>query len=235
MRDQWRSWTMPAVAVLSLALWGGPQAGAAPSRAVQTEVTLRVHVLRSTYGIQGGHSRYPAYVTVVTPPRYAHQIDAYGVGGYVLIAPTGWTGQGAIGADGSSDATLHATARAKIPGLLTFQQSSACWGCGWYDAAPYFAWVRAHWPSDLGGSPPRARRRLHEYSQRMNLVFYSAPYTADGLQVNGVAYGAMVGDADWRGSPLPGFEQEEVALPASEHAMATVVLNDFLSRYVPGK
>ena len=222
-------------AVLAVVASAAP-GGAAARAAGRTAVTLRVRVLPTTYGVRGRHPAYPKDVQVEAPARLASALAAYGVGGYVLVAPKGWTGSGTVGADGSSQAALHATAAATTRGSLAFEQTSACWGCAWDAAAPYFAWVRRHWrASQLGGEPPHARRGLAESPVRADLVLYTAAGAARGLAVDGVAYAAVVGDRRWHGAPGPGFEQEEVALPAGGHALATVILQSFVSRYVPGR
>ena len=124
---------------------------------------------------------------------------------------------------------LHATKASSVTGRIVYQGNGT--GIALLDAAPYFPWLRQQWDRNpyAGGSlPPSAMPGLIEHFASDQLADYqltSGQLVSDGLQVNGVAHTtASPGDLN-----KPGFDRLEVALPPSEHALATAILNDYLS------
>jgi len=207
---------------------GGALSASTPASSL-IPVTLPVHVLRTEQGVPNSPPIYPASVTVQLPRAWADKVAAYGVVGMVLLAPAGWTESNAgIGADGGRSACLHATGTSAIVGQLTYENywnGPALWA-----AAPYFPWVRAQWNQWYSGSesPPAAQSGLAEHLVGDQLAEYSltsGPQVDDGLRVNGVAHmtapGKTTGEFE--------FDRLEVALPPSAHALATAILNYYLS------
>jgi putative ABC transport system ATP-binding protein len=194
---------------------------------------LPVHVLPTQFGIDGQPApTYPARVMVSIPRTWAGQLAAYGVVGVVLLDPSGWTEQGnsaLIAADGSSGATLQAAGSSMVQGRLNYVKEAT--GPGGYaaaDAAAYFPWVRSKWATwGFATSLPTARAGLVEHLVNDQLAEYSltsGPEVDDGLQVNGIAHVTI-----FSGGGELSFDYLEVALPPSDHGLATVILNYYLS------
>lgn len=174
---------------------------------------------------------YPTTVAVRLPRKWAHSLGAYGVAGTVLLAPVEWMSKNAvIGQDGSRRACLRATGSA-MSGQLDYEserESNVAYI--WQTAAEYFPWLRNDWSSTSGNSalPPTPLPGLVEQPVGDQLVRYSmksgALVTA-GLQVNGVAQTTLTPSS----LLTPGFDRLEVALPPQDHALATIILNYFVT------
>lgn len=193
--------------------------------------TLPVHVIKKiSWGIAPAPALlYPATVTVRLPSAWADKVTAYGVDGAVLLAPSGWTGSGIMCTDGGKVATLHASGDSAVAGQLNFEHRGN--GPAVDSAAPYFPGARDYWAQFFGpnsGPPPTARPGLVERVVGNKLAEYhltSGSLVDDGLQVNGVARTTVV-----RGSSaIPEFDRLEAALPPSDHALASAILNYYLS------
>lgn len=196
-----------------------------PSNASPTiSVTLRVTQLPTTNA--GGSSLgYPGVVTVTLPAAFVSHVAAYGVAGTVLIGPAHWTGRGAVGADGGSMATLRPDGGAHGGGArMVFSYDGGCVGCSWSDASAYFPMVARA----IGGtgqvaeSPPAG---LTSVPLGSGIMAYSLPNSAGGLQTNGVAYTNLPSAA----ASVPVFENLSLTLPETEHPLATVILNAFVT------
>jgi hypothetical protein len=192
--------------------------------------TLPVHVLPTE--VAATSPTYPSAVTVRLPRNWLHALSAYGVAGTVLLAPAGWTVENAlIGQDGSCRATLRATSGSAISGQVDYESEQV----GnvayiWQTAAEYFPWVRSDWSSTGGASasPPAPLPGLVEQPEGTQVVRYSVrsgDEVDSGLQVNGVARTTL------RPNDLstPGFDRLEVALPPQDHALATIILDYYVT------
>lgn len=206
----------------------------------QVDLSLRVAILRTSQASPQMQLRYPAVVHVRVPAQWSHLLAAYGIASVVLIAPNGWTGEGSKGADGSANATLSPETGSPVPaGSLSYTAIPACYGCALNESSRYFSWARESW-SSLSGSigfpmPPR-RPLLHEVALAHELLAYQAPSTVDGLEVNGVAYSSV--DRNNAGTQACAsncslFKNEEIALPVSQHSLASAILNAFLAYSIP--
>lgn len=215
------------------------QGSGALTSATQLDLSLPITILHTSQALPQMNIGYPAYVHVRVPTQWAHALSAYGVDGVVLVAPTGWTGEGSMGADGSARATLHSLAGSPSAGWLTYTRIPVCYGCALSESARYFSWVRETW-SSLSNSTsvpiPPARPILQEVPLTHSTLAYLAPGTADGLEVNGVAYSVV----DQRNAGLQLcrfncalFADEELALPGSQHSLASAILNAFIANNIP--
>lgn len=195
--------------------------------ATNETVTLPVSIISPTFGASAVRFSYPPTVTVTAPVSWASQIQAVGAVGFVVITPKGWTGQASEGADGSRSVALYPpTGSAKHGFRITIQTASACVGCAWYGAAPYFSWVRQHFSSAGWGT--YTGPVIPGYAASSDLSYYQAPNTSTGLHVNGIAYAPFI--LNPQATVL--FRQAETVLPRGEHGLATLVLNQLLNQLV---
>ncbi|HUY56641.1 MAG TPA: DUF4850 domain-containing protein [Candidatus Micrarchaeaceae archaeon] len=194
-------------------------------------MVLAVATLPTTFGVPGAATSYPASLRVSLPASLSEQVAAYGVAGTVVLAPAGWTGSGAVGADGSAAFTLYPTGSAPGVGAeIVYQFDGACAGCTWGDASAYFPAVAQALPSTGTGTAASPPAGLQTESLASGLIGYSLPDSAAGLQLNGVAYTNLPAS-----TAMPVFENLLVTLPTSEHPLATLILNAFVAnedRYV---
>lgn len=194
-------------------------------------LTLTVTSLPTTYGVPGAPGSYPATIHVLVPLSSSGEIAAYGVGGAVVLGPSGWTGTGQVGADGGVSFTLEPLGTSPSPGEdLAFQFDGACVGCSWGDASAYFPAVAQALPSAGTGSASTPPPGLHSVGLGGGLLGYSLPAANTALQVNGVAYTNLPA-----GTAAPVFENLAVTLPITQHPLATVILNALVAnedRYI---
>lgn len=202
-----------------------------PTTPATAIVVLTVGTLPTTYGVPGETNSYPASIRVSVPGSFSGELAAYGVAGTVVVGPSGWTGSGQVGADGSSGFTLLPTGASPGAGSeMVYQFDGACVGCAWADASAYFPAVAKATPSAGVGPASSPPPGLQTEPLAAGLIGYSLPGSNSGYQVNGVAFTNLPGPtAD------PIFESLELTLPTSEHALATVILNAMVAnedRYV---
>lgn len=194
-------------------------------------VTLAVTPLPTTFGVDNRHTP-PRRITVTIPARWQGKIGAYWSSG-IILAPTGWTGQGIVGADGSWGVDMYPPGGSPNSGehITLFSTSP---GAGTVAAAQFFRTIRDNWNQYTfvsGSSPPTPVKVLSETHLSANLIAYQLPSTAGGLERNGVAYSELVNHPH-SVSPFIGMR---TVLPRAEHGMATVSLNYFISHFVPHK
>jgi hypothetical protein len=203
---------------------GTPTSSASASPNV-VPVTLPVTVVPTTYGAGSG-APPPAAVTLMLPAADQGRLGAYFVG-VVVLAPAGWSGSAAVGADGSIRAMLYPPGGSANAGPReVLQEDGACQGCGDSDSAKYFPAVHSDWASygwPFAPPPLLAFQGTDDLSS--DTLAYSLPDTPSGLAVNGVAYSGVLAD-----NPGLTFADLRVYLPPSETALATVILNDFVQR-----
>ncbi len=196
-----------------------------PQASGSIAVTLPVTKLSTSFGVDYGLT-VPNSVTVTIPAAWVGDVAAYW-SGTVFLAPAGWTGRGLYGADGSGGITLYPAGGSPSRGeRITIFSDGGCVGCGVEPAAQFFPYLRTHWSQVrvIDAPAPRPVRVISEVFLSPNIAAYRLPDTRDGLEVNGVAYSGLIDHA----SDIT-FEQMNAYLPASDHGLATVILNYFLA------
>ncbi len=127
--------------------------------------------------------------------------------------------------DGSRSVTLYpSNGNTKSGPQIAVTAASVCVGCAWYDAAPYFSWVRSHFSSDGWGT--YSGSTIHGYAASADLRFYQAPNTAMGMRVNGVAYAPLINNS--QSTVL--FRQVQTVLLPGERTLATTIFNYLLNQ-----
>jgi hypothetical protein len=210
------------------ALRGVPDGPANAGAKGMVQVTLPVTKIPAQFAVENG-TEAPRAVTVSIPAAWKGAVGAYWAG-VILLGPVGWTGSATFGADGSGFVNLHPPGGGPESGpRVDIQTAGACLGCGDGSAAEYFPYVAQHWSQFqvIEGPPPKPIKVLSEVSLSPTLVAYRLPNASDGLEINGIAYSGLVHHV----SVLP-FVQMNVELPASDHALATIILNYFIAHDV---
>lgn len=205
------------------------QGSAGPS-ANQQKVTLPVGIISPTFGAGAVAFHYPSTVTVMAPVAWATQIQAVGAAGFLVITRKGWTGQALVAADGSRQIVLYPSGGSAHRGpRVTVTTASACVGCAWEEAAPYFSWVRQHVKAAQGIS--YTGPIVRGYAVSAALRDYHAPDSRSGLRVNGVAYAPFILKAKGSGSTVL-FRKAQTVLPPGEHALSTLILNELTNQFI---
>lgn len=199
-----------------------PQVLTQPKTSANISVTLPVSVLQTGYGIGDGSYVFPYLknLTVSVPKVYSDQLGAYGMANKIFIAPKNWTGSANVGADGSGGGSLYPQGGSTSIGPnLQYDVDPACVYCAYGAAAPYFSearqWILANEPGSTVSDIPGITGSFIN----PKLYSFSLPNTADGLEVNGVAYFKT----------QPYFTSLTVTLPASQHDLASLILNHFIT------
>lgn len=192
-------------------------------------VTLKVTQLKTGFGIGGVTPTYPPSVTVSVPQSFSDQIDAYGVlHATTLIGPKGWTGDGMVGADGSSTANLYPVGGSAVNGSrIIVRVDPACIGCIYDGAAPYFPKARQLAKEVFNMDIPEEPDLVSNFVTPQ-LLRYSLPNTSDGLEVNGIAY--FTESVSPQLSAQPYFIGMEITLPPQQHDLAILLLDIFIQR-----
>lgn len=207
----------------------------APASSTTKTVTLPVTQLPTENAAGSGSPiDYPASTTFTVPRALASQVAAYGVAGVVVLGPSGWTGtDGLVGADTSAGFTLYPAVGSSSGGpQMTFLYDGGCVGCSWSDAAAYFPTVAAS-PLGQGVVFSTPVPGLVTDNLGPGLIAYSRPASVPTLQTNGVALTTLPGQDNDTVAAV--FENLSLTLSATEHPLATVILNAFLDnedRYV---
>lgn len=196
-------------------------------------IDLPVTELKTGYGIEGEAATYPASISVQVPRAHAKRIAAYGVMDMEIVAPSLWTGEGQVGADGSRFASLYPASPLSVnsspsqgPGILV-EEIPACVYCAIGDAEPYFSQAR-EWFRKQHSPTTAPQQGLVTTFISPQLVQYRLPDTLDGLEVQGVAYIQLTNN-----EPSPPFFRMEVRLPKEDHDLAAFLLNTFIERQIP--
>lgn len=203
------------------------------SAASQADRTVRlpVHVLPTRYG---GPERalYPPWVSETIPASLVGKVWAYGIDGLTVLAPSNWSGSGLVTVDGQYRFGIHAGARSKIPGDLTFELATYAGGSVQLSSASFFPWVRE--PLNPHGArsgiePKQAFVSVYRASRY--LIFFKQRSPSRGMVRNGIAYTNVGTGAT---GPNEVFVKAQVTLPWDDTDVATAMLNRFLSaRYIP--
>ena len=187
--------------------------------------------LKAEAGRTAGTSR-----VVVAPAETASRLAVYTSGSLSILAPRGWTCEGVSAVDGSDSIAVFPPGSAKPAG--SFKASSgqgvtaisipACQGCVATLACPLFPSALKDWPGMTCDALPKAERVARPNART---AYFEDP-------------AGVAGDGDPSGGPFPangvllfspadgdhGASGAEATctLPEAEHALCTVVLNDFL-------
>ncbi|MEI6478046.1 MAG: prepilin-type N-terminal cleavage/methylation domain-containing protein [bacterium] len=196
-------------------------------------VTLKVKSFPTTSsntgkdGLEPTEKPYPATVTVSLPRSLSTAVGAYEAGNFVFLAPAGWTGKGSIGTDGGTYVAAYPVGGTDTSGPhFAIYDEEGCMTCISDDAATYFPdgpkWRSDNWPPPYAASTVIFKSRTLLTPQ---IVSYSLPTTKDGLSQDGIAYVGMSG-----GKVAAPLYHTEITLPASQHDLASTLLNDFIDR-----
>jgi hypothetical protein len=144
------------------------------------------------------------------------RFDLYAIPTGTIFVPSGWTPRsGAKGADGSFYIVFAPDVTGKA--YLYISNTAACVGCAYSSASEYFESARALAKKD-GFAYCRSAEGVHIVA--LNPVQRAFRIDTDGNPVDGLAY--FNPDDDLM------FYEVEVSLPVSQHALATVLLNQFV-------
>ena len=197
---------------------------ASPSGAPPTVSVILPVTQLPTENAAGTTLDYPSTVTVSVPPAFVGRVEAYGVAGVVVLAPSGWTGSGTVFGDTSVGFTLYPANGPSSGGAqMVFLYDGGCVGCSWSDASVYFPAVARAIAGAGQGAAEQPPAGLSSDTLGPGLIAYSLPDPEPGLQINGVAFTTLPGQGN--GTEQAVFENLSLTLPASEHALATVILN----------
>lgn len=185
----------------------------------------RVESCPSTYGVEGSHP-LPAGLTNNSNPSlglvlYANQALA-------VLAPAGWTCHGLVGADGSGEITVRAS---DGNSAVNAQEGSACVSCNAEIACPLIPAAAKAMPAGLS-CPTTAPKAEYVHRITATRVAFEDP---PGVRGTGDPSGGSIpanGVLIYEGAYPEAFI-ETCALPASDHAECTTILDNFLARY-PG-
>ena len=222
--------------------------------AVTVSISVPTYECPTTYGVAGTPTTLlPGHVSVNVPATVVAsgtQLTMYALSSdsLSLIGPSGWSCAGLVGADGSSSlqvvpqseaASLIAVNRTfssanTFPVALTADDTSACVGCAYTQACGAFPTATAQYAS---GSPPcsstpPSEEKVTALSQTV-VAFEDPPGVAGTGKPSGgtnPANGIVTYSPGGTGHSTASFKAT-CTLPASNHAVCTAALNDFLVRY----
>ena len=158
---------------------------------------------------------------VAAAPELTSRLAVYTAEYATVLAPRGWKCEGTVGVDGSEGIRVSDSS---MPGqAVTVSFIPACQGCIAALVCPFFPSVLKSWPEMDCQKPPAKELVMHPNA---TTAFFEdppgikgtgdpsgGPYPANGVVIfNGSAY------------------QATCTLPESDHALCTVVLNDFLHK-----
>ena len=106
---------------------------------------LSVHVIPTSYasGV-GSQGKYPQTISLKIPATLKDSVSAYGAAGRIWLAPRGWDGMAAQGADGSTGVKLRpALVHSRVGPYVIYSDDGGCAGCAITDAARYFPDAKA--------------------------------------------------------------------------------------------
>ncbi len=151
-------------------------------------------------------------------PEIAAQLDAYAYSEGVILVPKNWSIlRAGAGADGST-ALLFAPDKSG-QSYLSFESAGACIGCAYSNASAYFDEARK-----LAKQDDFLFYRKSDLIQSVQLGRVEKGYRikTEGNPVDGIAYFDSSSD-------FPFFDVQ-ISLPATQHPLATAVLNQFVRK-----
>jgi hypothetical protein len=191
----------------------------AASRA--SAAAVRVVGCRTSYGVTQHSESLPGVIGTNLSAKQARGLAFYGNNDVLVLAPAGWGCSGEVGADGSTSMGI-------THGHESVTESAIVSGgyAGSFEACSLFRDARP--PVRCAEHPPLAETDVR--LSRTAIAFHDPPGVhGTGVRSGGAlpAYGVMLYDP----SVSTGFYFEETCvLPASEHRLCTVLLDDALRR-----
>ena len=206
-----RSWLATAsVSILALTA-GVSRAGA---------VAVPVVRCPTSYGVTQANTALPSALSTKLRAAQAHGLAFYGNNDLLLLAPAGWRCTGDVGADGST--SMHIShGQEAITELAIVSGGYA----GSFEACSLFADARP--PVPCSTHPPAAESDVR--LSRTAVAFEDPP----GIHGTGNPSGGSIpanGVMVYNPSSSGFLFEETCALPAGEHAVCSVLLNDSLTR-----
>lgn len=186
-------------------------------------VKLRVRVIPTSYGAgPGEHGKYPKRISLKIPAKLKNQISAYGAAHQTLLAPKGWTGTAAQGADGSTDVRLYPHSGYSQDGsYVIYRDDGGCAGCAALDAAPYFPDAKSS-AQEFGSYKEKIPAGLEIHRLSPHLVTFGLP-GAPGITVRGVVFYSGNSDYD--------YARVQLALPRPEAALMRFLLRHYVAGF----
>ncbi len=156
------------------------------------------------------------YPNIKLKPELASQLDAYATPMGMVLIPRGWK---PIDAAENFDGRLYIAFAPDTSGqsYLSIESAGACMGCAYGDASLYFANARKY-ARENAFSYCRASRAVHSVSLNPTQKAYRIDVT-EGNPVNGLAH--FNADDQY-------FYDVRISVPAAQHALASVILNQFV-------
>ncbi|MGP8059041.1 MAG: DUF4850 domain-containing protein [Acidimicrobiales bacterium] len=158
-----------------------------------------------------------------------------------LLGPRGWNCSANIDADGSGGVQIYPVGQPDPMGqpfqsssaqAIVGSQTSACEGCRETQACPLFATAAADYQTDYQMTCPQTRPPAEQVTPISDGVvgFYDPPGTAGDGNPSGGPYPAN-GVMTYQSGNDNGSWLDTCTLPASDHALCTAVLNQFVDWY----
>ena len=201
---------------------------------VNDSVVLPLTVIVTDDAIEGrllNANDYPKSITVDWFDTAAAPIAAYGASQGLWLAPKGYTGTAATGADGTIAIRLFPPGGNDTkPPFVRYYSVPACMGCMMTAAAPFFENAKADLLKNYDST------MLDMVSIPKGLVIHKmsatlATYTdneRNGIQVTGVAYYSPYTDTT---STNNGFEQAEFALGPNSKEMTDLLVERYITMW----
>jgi hypothetical protein len=197
-----------------------------------------------SYGLEGPPRTMGQPREVEATVEVASRLAVYSTGksGLSVVAPRGWSCEGVVAVDGSESIGVFPLGGTKGNGAfksssgqgVTADSIPACQGCVAFFACPLFPSALRDWPGmTCDDVVPAAKRILR---QNASTVFFEDPpgVSGDGnpsggpYPANGVIRFSAAADKPPRGASASGAT---CTLPEADHALCTVILNDFLAHW----
>lgn len=185
-------------------------------------ITVPVKVLNTSYGINYPTKKFPQSITVALNPNFSDKVEAYGVGEMIVIGPKYWTGEGHVGADGTTSITLYERKFDETKPYVSFYIIPACWSCYLEAAAPFFPEAAEELKANKF-SLPEFPQNLEKYYVNPSLVVFNYPSEKSSLNINGIT---SVNLKD-KNVSAP-FISIKTAFPKEEINLSSVLINNFI-------
>ena len=190
--------------------------------------SLYVRVLPTVYGIDDSADYgYPKYVQAINAGTLIADISAYAAGSKVWLAPKGWTGKGACGADGNIVATLYTQKdSSESAARISYCEFPACAICIEEAASQYFPEAMKDYDINFNADHKNnialnKELKIQRISSR--LVTYTLPGHND-LLVKGVAYYIPQSEGDEY------FAEAKFAIPKEQGPLMDLLVRNFIER-----
>lgn len=217
---------MPAIVAVLTAVLIPPAMGSTVS-------TVPVHRCPTVFGVPPGRIPVPARIPVLGGTLNTGGLTAYSNTRQYLIGPAGLQCAGTVGADGTTEISVWNGQRGRPPvqhsggaGLTLFYDPD-CSGCEASDACPFFMAFASALDSPCPNGIPKGETVQRRGS---NLALFSDPakLAGDGWPSGGSNPAKGVVGIHGRNGAV---YRATCTLPASQHAICTVSLNNVIARY----